>query len=49
MEQHQLNVFADAKLDQKIRLALARDLQRLYSSLVAEPVPPHLRGFIGRP
>jgi hypothetical protein len=48
MERRELNVFADASLDHNIKLALARDLQRLYSSYGAEPVPPHLRDFIDR-
>ena len=45
MEKRQLNVFADAKLDYNIKLALASGLERLYSSLVAEPIPPNLRAF----
>jgi hypothetical protein len=48
MERRQLNVFADKNLDYSLKLAIARDLERLYSSLVAEPVPPHLRDFIDR-
>ena len=48
MERRQLNVFADSNLDQSIKLAIARDLERLYSSVVAKPIPPHLRTFIDR-
>jgi hypothetical protein len=46
MKERQLNVFAEASLDANIKLALSRDLERLYCSLVAEPIPPHLRSFI---
>jgi len=31
-----------------LKLAIARDLERLYSSLLAEPVPRDLRDFIDR-
>jgi hypothetical protein len=48
MKQRELNVFADANLDHCLKLAIARDLERLYSSLVAEPVPPHLQAFVDR-
>jgi hypothetical protein len=48
MKQRQLNVVAETSLDASIKLALSRDLERLYSSLVAEPIPPHLRSFIDR-
>jgi hypothetical protein len=41
-------VFADKNLDYSLKLAIARDLERLYASLVAEPVPPHLQDFIDR-
>jgi hypothetical protein len=48
MERRELNVFADEKLDLNLKLAFARDLQRMYASLVAEPVPPHLQSFVER-
>jgi hypothetical protein len=48
MERRRLNVFADESLDLNIKLALARDLQRLYARLVTEPVPPHLQAFVDR-
>jgi hypothetical protein len=48
MECRQLNVFADEKLDYKLKLAIARDLERLCSSLLAEPIPPHLHAFVDR-
>ena len=48
MERRQLNAFADGNLDLNLKLAIARDLERLYSSLLAEPVPRDLRDFIDR-
>jgi hypothetical protein len=48
MEQRQLNVFSDAHLAHDAKLAIARDLERLYSSLVAEPIPPELQDFVER-
>jgi hypothetical protein len=43
-----LNVFADANLDYSIKLGLMRDLERLYSFLLTEPIPPQLRSFVER-
>ena len=48
MEERQLNAFANARLDHSIKLAIARDLQRLYSSVVAEPIPKQLSLFVER-
>jgi hypothetical protein len=48
MRERQLNAFANAKPDDSIKLAIAQDLERLYSSLVAEPIPPNLRSYIDR-
>ena len=48
MNLHQLNVFAEASLDDSIKLAIVRDLERLYAPLVAEPIPPNLRSYIDR-
>lgn len=48
MEERQLNAFANARLDHSIKLAIARDLQRLYSAVVAEPIPSQLRVFVER-
>ena len=42
MEERQLNAFANARLDHSIKLAIARDLERLYSSAVTEPMPAQL-------
>ena len=43
MNVRQLNVFAEAVLDNSIKLAVARDLERLYAPLVGEPIPPPAR------
>jgi hypothetical protein len=48
MKARQLNVFVEASLDTSIKLAIARDLERLYSRLVTEPIPPNLRSYIDR-
>jgi hypothetical protein len=48
MNVRQLNVFAEAGLDNSIKLAVARDLERLYSPLLTEPIPPNLRSYIDR-
>jgi hypothetical protein len=48
MERRELNAFADENLDHRLKLAFARDLERLYASLVAETVPPHLQAFVDR-
>ena len=48
MEERQLNAFANARLDHNIKLAIARDLQRLYSPVVTEPIPSQLRLFVER-
>ena len=47
MERRELNAFSRAT-DYNMQLALARDLQRAYSSLLAEPAPTHLQVFIDR-
>ena len=48
MNVRQLNVFGEASLDNSIKLAVARDLERLYAPLVGEPIPPNLRSYIYR-
>jgi hypothetical protein len=48
MNLHQLNVFAGASPDNSIKLAIVRDLERLYAPLVAEPIPPNLRSYLDR-
>jgi len=44
MEQRQLNAFGN--LDGDVKLAIARDLQRQWSFVLAEPLPPNLQRFI---
>ena len=48
MNVRQLNVFGEAGLDNTIKVAIVRDLERLYAPLVAEPIPPNLRSYIDR-
>jgi hypothetical protein len=48
MNVRQLNVFGEAGLDNSINLAVARDLERLYSPLLTEPIPPNLRSYFDR-
>jgi hypothetical protein len=48
MEHRELNVFAHDGLDQDFKLAILRDLRRLYESLGTEPVPPRLQGIVDR-
>jgi hypothetical protein len=48
MEHRQLNAFANGNLDHRMRLALARDIQKMWASLLAEPIPPHLQTFVDR-
>ena len=48
MERRELDVSADENLDYSLKLAIARDLGRLYASLLAEPVPSRFRAFIDR-
>ena len=48
MEHRELNVFAHDGLDQHFKLALLRDLRRLYEGLAAEPVPARFQGVAER-
>jgi hypothetical protein len=45
-DERQLNAFAEASLENSFKLAIARDLERPYSPLVTEPIPPNLRSYI---
>ena len=45
MEERQLNAFTGAS-DHSLKLALARELERLYP--IGEPIPPNLRSYIDR-
>ena len=42
------SLIGEAGLDNSIKLAVARDLERLYSPLLTEPIPPNLRSYIDR-
>ena len=46
MEHRQLNPFATANIDPDVKLAIARDLQRQWSSVLTEALPPNLQRFI---
>jgi hypothetical protein len=46
VEHRPINAFAEQKLDHSIKLAIARDLQRMWSGLLREPLPTNLRRLI---
>ena len=48
MEHRRLNAFAEQKLNDTIKLAWARDLQRMWSDVLHEPLPTDLRRVIAR-
>ena len=48
VEHRPINAFAEPKLDHTIKLAWARDLQRLWSDVLHEPLPTDLRRLIDR-
>jgi hypothetical protein len=48
VEHPSINAFAEQKLDHTIKLAWARDLQRLWSDVLQEPLPTNLRRLIDR-
>jgi hypothetical protein len=48
MKVRQLNAFANASRDYSTKLAIARDLERLYSPVVNEPIPSNLQPYIDR-
>jgi hypothetical protein len=49
MEERQLSgAFGGATVDYSVKLAIKRDLERLYSSVVSEPIPPQLSSFVER-
>jgi hypothetical protein len=47
VEHYRINAF-DPKLDQSLKLAIARDLQRMWSDVLHEPLPTDLRRLIDR-
>jgi hypothetical protein len=48
MEHHPTNAFAEQKADDSMKLAIARDLQRIWSDVLQEPLPTGLRRLIDR-
>jgi hypothetical protein len=46
MERRQNDAFAERSLDDSLKLAMARDLQRHFSAVLTEPLPPDLQHFI---
>jgi hypothetical protein len=48
VEHRPINAFAEQKLDQNMKLAIARDLQRICSDVLDEPLPTDLRRLIVR-
>ena len=48
MEHHLINAFAEQKAENSMKLAIARDLQRIWSDVLQEPLPTGLRRLIDR-
>ena len=48
MEHRPINAFAEQKLEDSLKLAWARDLQRIWSDVLHEPLPTDLRRLIDR-
>ena len=48
MDHHSINAFAEQKADNSMKLAIARDLQRIWSDVLQEPLPTGLRRLIDR-
>ena len=48
MEHRPINAFAEQKLEDSLKLAWARDLQRMWSDVLQEPLPTNLRRLIDR-
>jgi hypothetical protein len=48
VEHRPINAFADQKLEDSLKLAWARDLQRIWSDVLQEPLPTDLRRLIDR-
>jgi len=48
MEHHPTNAFAEQKADNSMKLAIARDLQRIWSDVLQEPLPTGLRRLVDR-
>jgi hypothetical protein len=48
MEHHPINAFAEQKAENSMKLAIARDLQRIWSDALQEPLPIDLSRLIHR-
>ena len=48
MEHHLINAFAEQKAENSMKLAIARDLQRIWSDVLQEPLPMDLSQLIHR-
>jgi Anti-sigma factor NepR len=48
VEHRPINAFADQKVEDSLKLAWARDLQRIWSDVLHEPLPTDLRRLIDR-
>jgi len=48
VEHRAINAFAEEKLDHAIKLAWTRDLKRMWSDVLQEPVPTNLRRLIDK-
>jgi hypothetical protein len=48
MEHHLINAFAEQKAENSMKLAKARDLQRIWSDVLQEPLPIDLSRLIHR-
>ena len=48
MEHHLINAFAEQKAENSMKLAIARDLQRIWSDVLQKPLPTGLRRLIDR-
>ena len=48
MEHHLINAFAEQQAENSMKLAIARDLQRIWSEVLQEPLPIDLSRLIYR-
>ena len=48
MEHHLINAFAEQKAENSMKLAIARDLQRIWSDVLQEPLPIDFSPLIHR-
>ena len=48
MEHHLINAFAEQQAENSMKLAIARDLQRIWSDVLQEPLPIDLSRLIHR-